>query len=198
MGPGEEGFPKLPQDLMEQEVDQPVQNLFVGAMINLGPVYDLGLLSWEKKKKEEAMKLWTDFFSKGNPNCLHVKVPRSWFQFFTVLLLSPQNFDWAKHFVTSKAADHLNNYENQVSFFLPSKCLASKALPCINTPVDPDQKKQLTLEELEEESTPKKKASKRGTPVVDTELRRSARLRQVSQGFKASSCKSKEMPCMMS
>lgn len=86
-------------------------------------------------------------------------------------------------------------------FFLPPKCPSDNALPCPNntdvSALNNDAgNKQIHQEEslsINLNITPSKKStSRRDTPVVYSALRRSTRLKEVSNGFKPNSCSSKK------
>jgi len=219
VGSGEEGFPEqMEQDHPQgQEINMDVQDeeqdgeqpqlqeqnmqMHIGYMFNptFGP--DPAFLEWERSKNEKAAELWASFFSNANPNSLHIKIPSQWAQFFTVLLLSPNNFSWAKDFLSSNATSCLILNDETIDFFLPPKCPSDNALPCPNntdvSALNNDAgNKQIHQEEslsINLNITPSKKStSRRDTPVVDSALRRSTRLKEVSNGFKRNSCSSKK------
>jgi hypothetical protein len=56
---------------------------------------------------EEGMKLWDRYFAPHSPsaNSEHngkiFKVPVSWFNFITLMLVTPEKFNWAKSFLNS-------------------------------------------------------------------------------------------------
>lgn len=139
VGPGEEGFPEqIEQDHPQgQEINMDVQDeeqdgeqpqlqeqnmqMHIGYMFNptFGP--DPAFLEWERSKNEKAAELLASFFSKANPNSLHIKIPSQWAQFFTVLLLSPNNFSRAKDFLSSNATSCLNLNNETIDFFSATK-----------------------------------------------------------------------------
>jgi hypothetical protein len=62
-----------------------------------------------------------------------VQIPKAWADFFTMMLLCPGAFQWAKQFVTSPALEHLARnssvlvpfsflelFQMQVSFYAPT------------------------------------------------------------------------------
>jgi hypothetical protein len=56
---------------------------------------------------EEGMKLWDKHFAPHCKNGANIKesnvfkIPVSWFNFITLMLLTPEKFDWAKGFLCS-------------------------------------------------------------------------------------------------
>lgn len=87
VGPGEEGFPIEQMEVEDahiEEEEQQVfhQNLNIGLVLHNHWDVDPALLDWEKGKTVEATRLWANFFSRGNADCLHVKIPSAWSNFF--------------------------------------------------------------------------------------------------------------------
>jgi hypothetical protein len=50
----------------------------------------------------DVFRLWAQFFSPVGCPAQVVDIPADWASFFTVMLLSPSHFDWAKSFLASK------------------------------------------------------------------------------------------------
>jgi hypothetical protein len=65
-------------------------------------------LMFEEMKSPKVMlppdvfRLWAKFFSPVGCPTQVVDIPADWASFFTVMLLSPSHFDWAKNFLASK------------------------------------------------------------------------------------------------
>lgn len=79
--------------------------------------------AWAQSMEAEASRLWKKFFSTGNPSSIHISLPLEWRNFFIVLLLSPGNFSWGKHLLSSKVTSGLVNYDsNCVELAIPSSC----------------------------------------------------------------------------
>lgn len=182
--PAEEN--EIPEDQMVY------QNLQVGRALLFGPEADP---VWaQRSRTAEATRLWARFFAQGNANHLHLAVPSGWVNFFTAMLLSPSLFNWAKDFLSSKAADCLRVGDGVVDFHVPQQCPQYTA--CVAAP----KTKLSSLEEDEEvgkrlqepKSTPKKRGPKRTCPVVETELRRSSRGKQVNNGTRRGICSDKK------
>jgi hypothetical protein len=189
VGPGEEGFPieqMEVEDAHVEEEEQQVfhQNLNIGLVLHNHWDVDPALLDWEKGKTVEATRLWANFFSRGNADCLHVKIPSAWSNFFTVTLLSPNQFTWVREFLSSKAPALLDTNQGFVDYFIPTTCPSDKNLECACTEDDNLEENKAMLVELEEDdiqiaqSTSKKmKKGKRPLAVVDSNLRRSPRIK---------------------
>lgn len=87
---------------------QNVEHLQVGMALVPNLQFDPIFMEREARNKAlESSKLWGNFLCQGNLESLTVKVPSNWFYFFTSLLLSPDNFGWAKDFLSSKAPECL-------------------------------------------------------------------------------------------
>lgn len=108
--PGEEGFPEqddVQPPLEAQQQDDPMlddhhapdNNVQTGLILTrpLGP--DPGFLDGKRAKEADATRLWVKHFNSGTASALHLKVPHSWANFFTVMLLNPDLFSWAKDFL---------------------------------------------------------------------------------------------------
>lgn len=107
--------------------------------------------------------------------------------------------------MSSNACIFLNKNSHNIKFFLPSKCPSDKALVCSNSPIilvqenGSSSKQAFQGEQVAQGedvplnlTPPWKRSSRKETPMVDSALRRSSRLREVSRGFKANSCSSKK------
>lgn len=89
----------------QHEPENGNMQLNVGMVIinQVGP--DPAYADWERKKATEATRVWASFFSPSNPNSTQVSIPTEWANFFIVMLMSLDNFYWAKEFLSSKAAE---------------------------------------------------------------------------------------------
>jgi hypothetical protein len=204
VGPGEEDSlegVQQEEDPILQDDDQPLhQNLNFG-MVLLNHEVDPAMLDWKRRKTAEATRLWAKFFSKGNAQCLHVQIPSAWSNFFTVTLLSPNQYSWAKDFLSSKAINFLVDSHGIIDFFLPNACPVDGNLSCSSKLCTEERYpggNKARLVELEAEpaltlegTLSKKKGGKRTMDVVDSNLRRSPRLKHVNGGFKPSVCTEK-------
>lgn len=128
--PAEEGAPILPEqnDLLaigdEHSSNQSIQvGMVMTSFESFDPVE-------ARAKQAEATKLWAIFFSLGIASTLHVNIPTHWTNFFTVMLLSPNQFQWAKNLLSSKIPELLMHDKGSVEFSIPSKCPDSN-LDCV-------------------------------------------------------------------
>jgi hypothetical protein len=142
---------------------------------------------------KEGMDIWEKYFaphissSKENKGRLF-HIPVSWFNFITLMLMTPEKFDWAVHFLNSSLWEFIKEPTengNIISFIVPYKCVAQQAPTC-------------KLSEISDEEngmeTPAAPARKRKSkvPLVETEVRRSPRIVELNGGFKShSNCKDK-------
>lgn len=125
----------------------------------------------------QATRLWARFFSPGNSSNILINIPADWANFFTILLLSPSNFTWTRQLLLSKLTHLLLNNNGEIEFSLPSACL------------DNDLSYLTVSEDVEAAGSnnpapSRKRSLKRPTALVDTEVRRSPRIRNSNQGFK--------------
>jgi hypothetical protein len=93
------------------------------------------------KFSEEGLKLWDQSFAphiqKTSVDNMHqvLEIPVSWFNFITLMLLTPEKFDWTKNFLNSALwkilLDNGNeskedtisfSKEDTISFIIPDKC----------------------------------------------------------------------------
>jgi hypothetical protein len=163
-------------------------------------------LMFEEKKSPkvtlppDVFRLWAQFFSPVGCPAQVVDIPADWASFFTVMLLSPSNFDWAKSFLASTVWNLFlitAKPKALMSFSIPAKCPENASVLCQGlvqaAENAPGQHTMLELQ-LEEEGTMsqiKKLKGKSVGPLVETEARRSPRLCSRNLGFKQSSCTSK-------
>lgn len=176
------------------------QNLNVGYMLFRDEGPDLALIDWERRKNAKATRNGAQIFYPGKPSSFQVSIPSEWANFFTVLLMSPESFGWAKDFLSSKAVQHLQGNLGNIDFSLPKNYPSDKGLACFSDSSQLEKsisKSSMVLRELQEEmdheeslvpalATPKK-ISKRKPPLVVLEVR-SPRLENSNNGSKPSSC----------
>lgn len=112
------------------------------------------------------------------------------------MLLSLDNYSWAKEFLSSKALSHLEGKCGKIDFFLPKHCPFEKGIQCSYASEfgrGKGEKTTLSIEEIQEEKestmvVEKKKSGKRRIPIVDSEVRRSPRIKQTNNGSKPTGC----------
>jgi hypothetical protein len=122
-------------------------------------------------------------------NMIGPQVPWSWSDFFTIALMDPVIFSWAKRFIESSGCRMLleeGASETCFTFCIPKKRPSENPLECLNalelSEAHTPQKQGLVSEEHSDLHL-KRKFSK--APLVCTEVRRSNRLKSMSQGFKS-------------
>ncbi|TVU16793.1 hypothetical protein EJB05_36948, partial [Eragrostis curvula] len=181
---------------------------------NADPVFQ-ALVEGNAVKKPfnaDTIRLWAKYFS---PTCnfdATVEVPSEWMLFFTNVLLSPTHYSWAKIFLSSQAWQIFQKqpFAHSMPYLLPGKCPTDAAPSCSylempsddNISADEDD----TADDTSGMSTPKKqfihqvglsestsavhrnRKRQRQVPVVETDCRRSERIKDITKGFKRSMC----------
>ncbi|KAJ1289248.1 hypothetical protein BS78_02G149600 [Paspalum vaginatum] len=133
-----------------------------------------------------TISLWSQHFAPTQASNIF-KVPTECADFFTLLLVSPHMFEWASEFIRSKAMNFLSEGMITMPFSLPASCPKNLAKGCV-TP---------SPSISEEEGSPpcnkqkRKNSFKTSTPIVETEVRRSSRLREQAKGSKRNNCTDK-------
>lgn len=155
----------------------------------------------------QALMLLDNPSFKGNNDSFVVKIPVNWFPFLTSLLHCTETFGWASEFMSSPAAELIGENQGNISFHLPKQCLVSQKccefmennIPPANhtTAQDKGKGKGIIIQDLGSNEVPikKRRASRRLTPIVDSQVRRSERVKQINNGFKAPGCVSKKCFC---
>jgi hypothetical protein len=141
-------------------------------------------MAWLQTVSAETNRLWANYFTSGNASYLQTSIPRT--NFFILQLLNPANFDWIRNLLKAGLSLTLNCPEfGEIEFKIP--------------PTRPDHSFNCLADSgKEKEISPKKRASKRTTPVVlELEVRRSPRIKNSNNGFKHNSCVQKVcyLPC---
>jgi hypothetical protein len=145
------------------------------------------------------MLLWEKYFAPhimeqmNNSSCKVLEIPTNWFNFITLMLLTPEKFDWTKKFLNSSLWNIIKENEEQecISFLVPEKCVVSQAPKCTISVLGESSQDVDEEMPLHPPSAPKRK--RRGNaPLVDTKVRRSPRILELNEGFKNHSiCKDK-------
>jgi hypothetical protein len=146
------------------------------------------------KTPPDVFRLWAKHFSPvGCPSHV-IQIPKDWAAFFTVMLLSPTHFDWAKSFLSSQAWNMLlqcSNSSSFMSFALPSSCPENAEVRCAALEAESEdissQQGSNSAPPISANSTKVKPPP----PTVETEARRSPRIRSKNGGFRHISCPSK-------
>ena len=133
-------------------------------------------------------------------------MPIEWVNFLSVLLLSPEKFEWAKQFVKSKVWGYIvqaSDSKTHKNFAIPEQPISFTAPSCLMQNEDAQSKiatpaSTRSVVGTSASSTSvvhivKKRKDKR--PLVETEVRRSNRLLELHQGFKKTCMDKNCLPC---
>jgi hypothetical protein len=100
-----------------------------------------GTQLFSSKPKPDVYRLWAKYFSPvGCPEQV-VQLPSEWAAFFTVMLLSPNQFVWAKNFLSSPAWKVMLSCSGpsaMMSFAIPSPCPQEAEVTCASAKQLPD------------------------------------------------------------
>lgn len=139
----------------------------------------------------------TPFSVSNNLPGKQIKVDSQWAPFFAAMLLSPGNYAWAKSFSESQAWKFFSTNLRSSNILVPDSCPANQP-PCfkiceiVDNPCHPqitEEASNLSISSLQAADNHSPMKSKAGkTPIVESEVRRSPRLKQSNKGFKPSSC----------
>jgi hypothetical protein len=186
----------LPMNIDAEEIQNEVaENAFGNNVLNVGmvlirqggpdPVFST---REERLRIAESTRLWAKFFCPGKPNSITVSIPTEWAEFFTNMLLSPDQFEWAKDFLQTKATNCLTGRSGVIDFSLPSVCPVTLGSDCsVSAAPEVDGLGQTGVLPTPDSSPAKKGKSKR-EPLLDSEVRRSPRLKLNYNEFKPSIC----------
>jgi hypothetical protein len=144
-----------------------------------------------QKFSKEGMELWEKYFaphiqsSSDAAGQKVLEIPVNWFNFITLMLLTPEKFDWAKKLLNSALWNVLMEDERNskmISFIIPEKCTVSKSPKCSLSELEnPFESLQ---DAVAPPSAPKRKRRGKG-PLVENEVRRSPRIQEINNGFKS-------------
>jgi hypothetical protein len=197
---------------LQQNVDE--QYLQVGMMllpdnIDLDPGLESQSMLYSSQQRADGVRLWAKHFAPLGMMS-GIQIPNSWVDFFNIVLLNSQRFEWAKSLLTSGAWELVlkdKESEATLTFYLPQKCL-SKEFPFCSGADSKIEPKPMALEDevtplsaqkmkpcsASSSSIPVKKRSSKA-PLVVSEVRRSDRLKVKSKGYKGKSCKTNSCYC---
>jgi len=194
-------FQGLHQDPQMQGNEVAVNNQHLQVGMVLMPTIQLAP---EVKGKDcSTFNFWQNLINEGNAESFSALMPPNWIPFFTTLLNSAETFGWAKEFLTSGAATHLEDQCGNILLPVPKRCPLDITRSSVtiteldnthadftdgnekNKPSKVGQERDLTSKT---EEVKKRRNSKRTTPIVDSQVRRSDRIKLVNKGFKNSGC----------
>lgn len=125
------------QILSSSDIDQVFESL----------THSEAIVPWVNRQKADGIRLWAKHFtpigSQGNIN-----IPIEWADFFTLLLLSPSHFDWARSALTSKLWSCMTDGSSSPvgQFQLPDMCPLTNAVACTSSHFS--KGKAIMLEEI--------------------------------------------------
>jgi hypothetical protein len=136
----------------------------------------------------QGMKLWDKYFAphvnNTNKSGKICEIPVSWFNFITLMLMTPEKIDWVKGFLSSHLWEIIKeplNKEVTVSFSVPDKCVVSEAPSCALISDTYETQNECAEAGF---TTPKRKRKEGKHPLVESEVRRSPRLVLLNDGYR--------------
>jgi hypothetical protein len=192
-GPPIQGVLHVPGDIVILDA-QPVEpnvnghnNVMLNFMFSHDWQPDPVLLSHlERKRNAQLYRIWANYFAPAGNSVTSVQVPKKWAPFFQSNLLHEDSFSWSKSLLSSDIPSALMEPETKTHpFVIPRKCPDDKFLDSV-----------LSKESADDASVPSDPASSPPKHVVvESDLRRSKRLRDARAGFRQGSCQKKN--CLM-
>jgi hypothetical protein len=151
--------------------------------------------SQEMNFSEEGMQLWDKYFAPHiDKKAKVIHIPANWFNFITLMLVTPEKFDWAKQFLSSSLWQIMienDSRENCIPFVVPDSCSVQQAPVCQIAKMEENSEDILQpeweKEDLVTPSAPKRKRRDKGV-LVETEVRRSPRILELNDGFRNHTC----------
>jgi hypothetical protein len=144
---------------------------------------------------DDPLGPWAKFFAPKPTDVVpQFLVPNDWARFFTTLLLSPKHFSRVKELVQSKAfLSYISDGQN-MGFSLPSKCPIKRPLVYILdvSKQEASDVNPLEAPPIEEDIASLKSKNKKRLVLVESEVRRSPRIKKSKNGFKDPVCKDKQ------
>jgi len=133
---------------------------------------------------------------KGKKDKTVVEIPTAWLGYFKALLLSPAQNGWAKQLLQSNFPELLVEKSDSVAqLSLKQQLPAPDACSLLETELSAVKAIEENItEDFQPTESPGKKRLRKGkigTPIVDSVVRRSTRVRATSNGFKVNTYKTK-------
>jgi hypothetical protein len=116
-----------------------------------------------------------------------------WTPCFTSLLISPKNYKWPKNFSESEGWILFNQNLKTTLIKVIDHCCPTHPPLCISNEHNSSSlpsKQTVVVDQLSGSSSTKKEKKK--ITLVESEVRRSPRLKEANKGFKPSTCSSKK------
>lgn len=134
------------QDVIHQNIQLGVMQILYEPIVD--PIFESfinadAIVPWQPKQNANGVRLWAKFFSPMGASRV-INIPQSWADFFTVIMLSPGKFDWAKAFLLGKAWDLVTAGKNEpfTGFQIPNVCPTESKLDCMHANDKPDEEPQ--------------------------------------------------------
>jgi hypothetical protein len=131
-----------------------------------------------KRFSKQGMKIWESYFAphmlNSTASAYSHDIPVSWFNFVTLMLMTPDKFDWAKGFLSSQLWDIIKEsvaYEHTISFVIPDKCVADQAPVCKMLEDMHESPNGSSLGADTTQLSPKRKRRDGKVPLVESEVR---------------------------
>lgn len=171
------------------------QNLHVGfVLINNEPFLPMTTKKPSLFDFDNPSRPWAKFFApKQTKSIPQFLIPKDWANFFTSLLMSPLHFNCARELMQSKALLSCISDEQTVGFSLPKKCLVVSFPTCLVDPVLEDTAVDSSeTPPLDEHEVPINAKEAKKLVLVETEVRRSPRIKSIKKGFKDPVCQDRK------
>jgi hypothetical protein len=134
----------------------------------------------ERKRAAQFSRLWAKYFDPAGSADHSVDIPKKWAPFFLLNLLQPDTFNWSKTFLLSDIPSTLQEQEmKSIPFVVPKECPNDSSLEDVISGISKD-------------------SGGCGGPspiIVESELRRSKRLKESRVGFRQGACPKRN--CLM-
>ena len=169
---------------------------------------------------EEGLDLWIQHFApatQGDTTTFKIEIPVSWFNFIIHLLLTPDKFGWTMHLLKSDVWKFLTancEHEDTLLFHIPDGCATSQAPACKdfilglgkeNEGISPAAHSSTGASSPLQQVFPNKvlplgeaisRKRREKEPMVETEVRRSDRIKKDNNGYRRKSCATQScLPC---
>jgi hypothetical protein len=131
--------------------------------------------------------LWEKYFaphlsSDANQEGFSAQIPVSWFNFITIMLMTPEKFDWTKNFLKSslwEIISETDNNEPNIAFLIPEKCSVQSKPRCTISKVPEEESDTFVVPP----SAPTRKR-RSNAHLVESEVRRIPRILELNDGFR--------------
>jgi hypothetical protein len=133
----------------------------------------------ERKRSAQLYRIWAKYFAPAGTLDISVKIPKKWAPFFLSNLLQPEAFNWSKSFLSSEIPPILLELElESLSFAIPKGCPKDKFLEDV---LSENSQSTNTGQEKNSYDVP-------APIIVESELRRTKRLKDSRAGFRQGAC----------